>query len=67
MKKKDIKIGHVYMAKVSGKIAPVKITGECSYGGWSGTNMKTGRTVHIRGCQRLRYEVFNDTIMQGKE
>lgn len=57
MKKRDMKIGGRYAAKVSGKLAPVRITGESPYGGWGAVNETTGRAVRIRGAQRLRYEV----------
>ena len=34
VKKADVKIGAVYLAKVSGKLAKVRITGESRFGGW---------------------------------
>jgi len=58
MKKNEIKIGTVYAAKVSDRVQPVRIVGESPYGGWDGVNVKTGRTVRIRGVQRLRFELF---------
>lgn len=57
MKKAQIQIGKTYRAKVSGKLANVRITGECLYGGWDGINTDTGRTVRIKSAQRLRFEV----------
>ena len=54
MKKADIEIGKTYVVKVSGILAPVRITGESRYGGWDGVNTRTGRTVHIKGAQRVR-------------
>jgi len=56
VKKAQIQIGHTYRAKVSGKLADVRITGESRYGGWDGVNVATGRTVRIKGAARLRYE-----------
>jgi len=54
VKKADIEIGKTYVVKVSGILAPVRITGESRYGGWDGINTRTGRTVHIKGAQRIR-------------
>lgn len=60
MKKDQVQIGRVYVVKVSGKPAPVKIIGHCPYGGWYGQNVKTGRQVRIRTAARLRREVTAD-------
>lgn len=57
MKKKDIQIGHVYTAKVSGRVVPVRIVSESPYGGWNARSLVTGREVRIRSAQRLRKEV----------
>ena len=54
MKKRDVVIGAVYEAKVSGKLCPVRIRRESPYGGWDATNMSTGRDVRIKSAQRLR-------------
>jgi hypothetical protein len=54
MKKADVEIGAIYIAKVSDKLARVRITGESPYGGWNAVNQETGRAIHIRGAQRLR-------------
>jgi hypothetical protein len=59
MKKKDIEVGKVYCAKVSGKLAPVRIVSESAYGGWNATNITTGRSVKIKTAQRLRYRMGN--------
>ena len=56
MKKTDVKIGHTYAARVSGKLAWVLITRESPVGGWDAINHQTGRIVHIKSAQRLRYE-----------
>ena len=60
MKSKDVKIGVTYLAKVSKVVVPVKVHSINPRGGWWGTNMITGRTVQIRGPQRLREEVKNN-------
>lgn len=57
MKKKDVKIGGVYVVKVSNKLAKVKILEKSLYGGWEGLNLDTGREVRIKSAQRLRWEV----------
>jgi HB1/ASXL restriction endonuclease-like protein with HTH domain len=61
MKKDEVRIGSTYTAKVSGGIAPVRITEEKWAGdkhtGWSGVNTETGRAVRIKSAQRLRAAV----------
>jgi len=57
MKKAEIQIGRIYIAKVSQKLARVRITGESQYGGWDAVNVATERAIRIRGAQRLRCEV----------
>lgn len=57
MQKQNITIGHTYIVKVSGSLAKVRITRECNYGGWYGTNLATGREIRIRTAARLRSEV----------
>ncbi len=56
MKKVDIEVGKTYVAKVAGKLAPVKIIGTSPHGGWIGRNQHTGREVRVRSAARLRYE-----------
>ena len=56
MKKKEVEIGGVYVAKVSDKLAKVRIIGECVHGGWNAVNTETGRSIRIRSAQRLRYK-----------
>ena len=67
MKTKDVKIGGLYEAKVSGKIQVVRITamreafsldGRRSLGmRFDAVNVATGRAVFIRSPPRLRREV----------
>ena len=57
MKKNAITIGGVYAAKVSGKVVPIRITGESPYGGWDAVNTQTKRAVRVRTAARLRREV----------
>ena len=60
MKKAEVEIGATYIVKVSGKLAPVKITGQSPYGGWDGRNLDTRRDIRIRSAQRLRRPVTLD-------
>jgi hypothetical protein len=57
MKKDDIKLGGTYLAKVSGKVVPVLITGESPYGGWDAVNTQTKRAIRVRSAARLRRPV----------
>jgi len=59
MKKKDVEIGATYVAKVSGKLARVRIDRESPHGGWEATNAETGRRVRIKSAQRLRFAACN--------
>lgn len=60
MKKKEIQIGHCYVAKVSSKLVKVRIDGESEYGGWNATNTVTFRPVRIKTAARLRCPAFDD-------
>lgn len=62
MRKQDVVIGSVYLAKVSGKRVKVRIDsvrevpgylGSRSTTRWSATNLATGRTIEIRSAARL--------------
>jgi hypothetical protein len=57
MKKRDVKVGGTYLAKVSDRVVPVHIYRESTHGGWDATNIFTGRLVRIRSAQRLRCAV----------
>ena len=57
MKKVDVSIGKIYVVKVSGKLVPVRLAREASYGGWFGVNMATAREVRIRSAAKLRREL----------
>ena len=54
MKKNQVVIGGHYLAKVSGRVVPVRITGESRYGGWDAVSVETHRPVRIKSPQRLR-------------
>jgi len=54
MKKNEVVIGGRYLAKVSGRVVPVRITGQSPYGGWDAVSEETHRVVRIKSPQRLR-------------
>jgi len=56
MRRDEVQIGKVYLAKVNGKLTQVRIDAESRYGGWDGTNLATGKKVRIKSPQRLRGE-----------
>ena len=56
MKKSEIKKGKCYTAKVSGRMATVRIDADNPNGGWDATNLTTGKKIRIRSAQRLRHE-----------
>lgn len=53
MKKREVEVGGVYVAKVSGHLVSVRIDRESPYGGWDGVNLKSGRSIRIRSAGRL--------------
>jgi hypothetical protein len=57
VKKADIELGAVYIAKVSGKLARVRIDDYIRDRGWIATNLDTRREVFIKSAQRLRKRV----------
>ncbi len=64
MKGKEIVIGGVYAAKVSGKVQPVKVEKLVQVFGSNGSrtfytcrNIKTGREITVKSPMRFRYKV----------
>ena len=57
MLKKDVRIGGIYVVKVSGRLVRVRIELEHPFKGWTGTNLATGRRVRIKPAAKLRREV----------
>jgi len=55
MKNRDIQVGKVYAAKISGVVVPVRLAGESRHGGWDAINLRTGRMVRIKSGRKLRY------------
>ena len=56
MKKSDVKTGKYYTAKVSNRMATIRIDAENPNGGWDATNITTRKKVRIKSAQRLRHE-----------
>jgi len=56
MKKDEVKTGRHYTAKVSGRMATIRIDAENPNGGWDATNITTRKKVRIKSAQRLRRE-----------
>jgi len=56
MKQHEIEIGKTYTAKVNDKMTIVRIDEISPYGGWTATNLATGKKIRIRSPQRLRAE-----------
>ena len=56
MKKSEVKTGRHYIAKVSDRMATIRIDAENANGGWDATNITTGKKVRIKNAQRLRHE-----------
>ncbi len=54
MKKNEVKVGGVYVAKVSDKFVQVRLDAENPRGGWDATNLATKKMVRIKSAQRLR-------------
>jgi hypothetical protein len=54
VRKSQVKLGEIYYAKVSEKLARVRIDRVHPSGGWAATNISTGRKVRIRTAGRLR-------------
>jgi hypothetical protein len=59
MRKKDVVIGAVYSAKVSGHVVRVQIDSQSILGGWNATNLTTGRKVRIKSAMKLRERIFD--------
>jgi hypothetical protein len=67
MKKVEISIGGLYVAKISERLVIVKIKDESSYGGWDAVNTATGRVVRIRSAAKLRREFKLDVQKAGEK
>jgi hypothetical protein len=59
MRKTEVQIGHVYVAKISNQLTEVRIERPSPFGGWEARNINTGRTVRIKSAAKLRSEVVS--------
>lgn len=57
MTKSEIQIGHHYEARVSGKLATLRIEQTSTLGGWWARNIRTGYLVRVKSGRRLRRPV----------
>lgn len=63
MKNSGVQLGGTYTAKVSNKMVSVRIDAENRHGGWSATNLMTGKTIRIKSAQRLRKRQDNAALV----
>ena len=61
MKKNEVKIGGLYVAKVSDRLVEVRIDSTNTHGGWNATNTATGKHIRVKSAQRLRGRVETKT------
>lgn len=66
MLKREVKVNGRYTAKISNRIAIVRITGTSRRGGWQAVNESTGRTVFIKTAGRLRSAVTEADVQRAK-
>jgi len=55
IKAKEVQVGAVYMAEVTGVMVPVMIERASSQGGWDGMNLQNGCLMRIRITDRLQH------------
>ena len=65
MKKSEVKIGGVYIAKVTNKLVQVRIDAVSKYGGWDGTNLASKKSIRVRSATRLRSVVDANTVVES--
>lgn len=68
MRKEQVTIGALYIAKVSNKMTVVEILNERLLGkGWTAKNRMTGRNIYIRSARRLRQEIDESDLSKFLE
>jgi hypothetical protein len=69
MKKSEIKVNGLYLAKVTNRTVAVKIISKHDTGGWEALNTATGKKVHIKTPERLlgSAEPENEAEPKNKE
>ncbi len=65
MKKNEVKIGGVYMAKVTNKLVQVRIDAVSKYGGWTATSLASKKSVRIRSATKLRSVVDANAVTEN--
>ena len=65
MKKNEVKIGGIYIAKVTNRLVQVRIEAESRYGGWDGLNLLTRKKIRVRSAAKLRSAVGGNTAATG--
>jgi hypothetical protein len=71
----QITIGQCYLARVSGKLVPVRVVERFEYHagrvgmryGWKAVNTKTGRTIVVRSPQKFRSAVAEERPMTAAQ
>jgi hypothetical protein len=53
MLRSQIETGSTYLARVSGKVVPLKILRKLPTGGWRALNMLSGRKIRVKSGRRL--------------
>ena len=62
MKTSEVKVGGVYLAKVSDNLVPVRITSMTSKGQYIVLNLKTNRTTTFRTAAKFRRELNPEQV-----
>ena len=62
MTAKEVSVGLTYEVLVSDKLVPVTLNRVCEWGGWYGTNLKTGHTVRIATAEWLEGEALHEAL-----
>jgi len=57
MRKREVKVGEVYLAKLDGKLVPVRVEHAGIWGGWEVRNLETDSLLWILHGSRLRAAV----------
>lgn len=63
MRREQVKIDGLYLAKVSNKMTVVRILNARLIGkGWTAKNQRTGRNIFILSARRLRQEIAESDL-----
>ena len=64
MRKTEVTIGGVYIAKVSGRLTQIRLLSESRFGGWDAVSLTSLRAIRIRTAARLRRPVYPTVAVQ---